>query len=1099
MNSFHKHWRHFSIFILLLAVVLISNHAPAQTTTTANDQTTQSAPSSDDSSDDASLEVLQFLPNGHAKKLSQIVVMFNQPMAALGDFDNVKGKPLALTPELKGSFRWLNQYTLAFIPKSPPTGSLNLKVGLAAGIKSLSGAELAESHEIEIFLPSFDVDSVDEPYDNYDPEAGTKPVWIVAFNQEPDLKSLNKKAFFVDTEDLKPPIKIPAVFTKLGEYYRDNTYSAVPKKPLPKNTAYNLVIEPGLVSLSGPETTQETISVVEAKTYEPLSVGLGGVNTEDGRNILPQPDNLFSIEFNNPVKTSQAIQYIESDPPIDAIELAKKKYAALEKSKNEQEKANPEKPETEFSDQNQANADQADADQADDEQELPSGDEYEDFDLDDVQHYLFFYPILKADTEYTITVKKGLPDIYGQTLEQDQTLSLETGQYSPSAYFDTENGILETGAQPLIPVNIVNLPQATVTGYALDVAQAISCLTDVGGGSYEYMYLDRVKVARTLQPFSKTLSVKTTTLTPPNGAVDGPYQMALNLKTLFGDSLTGHLLLLDVDSPSSEYGSFKMFQVSDIGLTAKLASQGGLAWTTDLTTGLGLEGVTVELYSVAGKLLFTARSDKEGLTTLPGALELTKIAQDLGLDPKTELNNSNAGVFIVAKYKDQTTLWNLAWDDGFEWWNVNLKDSIKMPFSADTSLGFVLSAQPIYKPTDEIRLKLIGRQAGGEQLLDLPAASTVKVLIVDPHTDVFYETNKEISSYGTTDLRFKLPDVPKLGYYSVFVSTDPNAQYGPDSENPYIYSNPSFTYYGGFQVENFRAPSFDLTFSDLPEESFNGDKISVAASAQYHFGAPVKGQPVNYSVGFSESYDFSIPGLTDFSLVNYMTEQLADGDYSDEYQEPYNSQFASGEGTLDEKGLFSFDFTIEPEARPRPRQVNISLGAVDVDSRNVSKFTSFLAHPAALYAGLKARSFFAQSGYAQSFDLVAASPDGALQPADVTLTLYRRNWTTVRRRGPGSTYLYSSQVADEKIEEIALKTSDAVAEFQFTPPKSGYYWVKAALKDSKGNDNEASVTFYALGDDSVGWLYSNDDSLTIVSDKPEYAAGDTAKILVQSP
>ncbi|MDR1487723.1 MAG: hypothetical protein LBT62_07030, partial [Deltaproteobacteria bacterium] len=166
---------------------------------------------------------------------------------------------------------------------------------------------------------------------------------------------------------------------------------------------------------------------------------------------------------------------------------------------------------------------------------------------------------------------------------------------------------------------------------------------------------------------------------------------------------------------------------------------------------------------------------------------------------------------------------------------------------------------------------------------------------------------------------------------------------------------------------------------------------------------------------------------------------------------------------------------------------------------NVSKFTSFLAHPAALYAGLKARSFFAQSGYAQSFDLVAASPDGALQATDVTLTLYRRNWTTVRRRGPGSTYLYNSQAADEKIEEIALKTSDAVTEFQFTPPKSGYYWIKAALKDSKGNSNESSVTFYALGDDSVGWEYSNDDSLTIVSDKPEYAPGDTAKILVQSP
>jgi uncharacterized protein YfaS (alpha-2-macroglobulin family) len=281
---------------------------------------------------------------------------------------------------------------------------------------------------------------------------------------------------------------------------------------------------------------------------------------------------------------------------------------------------------------------------------------------------------------------------------------------------------------------------------------------------------------------------------------------------------------------------------------------------------------------------------------------------------------------------------------------------------------------------------------------------------------------------------------------------------------------------------------------------FNGDKLRIEASAQYHYGAPVKGQPANYSVYSFADYDLEIPGLNGFSFINTMVDQQMESDYFyDEYYEPSDKILASGDKTLDDNGLFSFDFTIEPETSPRPRNLGITVRAYDVDSRVISKYAQILAHPASLYAALKPLSYFAAAGYPQSFDLAAASPDGVLHPTEVSLTLYRRNWTTVRKRGPGAVYLFSSKAFDEVIEEKVVNTQDSPVQFEFTPPKAGYYWVKASLKDPGGNLNESSVSFYTLGTEAVGWRYPNDDNLTIVADKNSYAPGDTAKILIQSP
>ncbi|MDR1313228.1 MAG: hypothetical protein LBQ12_05910, partial [Deltaproteobacteria bacterium] len=108
---------------------------------------------------DEPLAVLQFIPKGDVRSFTQAAVMFNQPMVALGAFDEADQNLLAVDPPLPGKVAWINQFTLAFVPEKPVLGSLSFTVKLSPDVKSLSGAGLPPgSYESSFTLPALGVE-----------------------------------------------------------------------------------------------------------------------------------------------------------------------------------------------------------------------------------------------------------------------------------------------------------------------------------------------------------------------------------------------------------------------------------------------------------------------------------------------------------------------------------------------------------------------------------------------------------------------------------------------------------------------------------------------------------------------------------------------------------------------------------------------------------------------------------------------------------------------------------------------------------------------------------------------------------------------------
>ena len=990
------------------------------------------------------LELLRFGPDGAVRRVSQVVAMFNQPMVALGDYFNVPKDALVTDPPLEGDRQWLNQYTLAFIPKTPLTGSLDFTATLdPEKLPALSGAKLTEAAAIRVILPDLAIAGAYQlgtaPKDE---DQALKPRWRVSFNQPPDPISFKGKAFFVYKDD-RGEHQVQAAYERpQGDEVTDYIFAAAQK--LPRNVPYSLVLEAGVKSLAGPKPGPR-LTAASGSTFGPLAVTL-----DNGQSQTVDPESGLYLHFSNPVDLTELIPLISIDNGFDLSGL--RAQFGLDKKEA---------------------ADQAEEKSPEDEVEV----------VDALQDYLYIFGDFKADTEYTLTISGAAKDVFGQQLDQDLALKFRTGEYETYLRLSEDYGLLETAALPKMRLWASNIAQAKIEGYALSPEKAIALLTAADFSPDYYGDLRQAESALAdLKPVTATLDV-------PGQAKNGRVGLTVDLKELFGDKLKNSFLYLrsawtvpseDSQEPPRDRHTFALLQVSDLGLAVKAGAAKSLIWVTDLVKGRSLSGVALDVRDQTGRVLWSGHSDEQGLATLPGTVELLR--QSVRSDPH---------LFVVARTKEQMALWSVNWNDGLEtWrWNIDYGDALNSEIDAE---NWLLNALPLYKPGETAKFKIIARHSGegGRLLLD-QASEVVTIEVRDSRDEVVVTDRAQVSSFGTISYELPISADASLGHWSVWLRR-PNLT--------------DFTYVGGFMVMTYRAPAFEIKITGQPEDAVSGQTAELNVAADYHFGAPVAGQPVQYSVSASPS-DYRLPGnFSDYSVISAFRPVGEDDDsgYDDTgygYTEP-SVTVASDETNLNEDGdlVIPLSLAPAPDQQPRPRTFSAYVTVTDVDQRPVSTNTSFLVHPASVYAGLAGDRFLAEAGRPFTVKAIVADHQGVLIPDhQFTATVYRRTWQNVRRKSAGSAYEYVSRVVDEKIQTLTETSGELPRELEFTPEKPGYYWVQAEVKDDQGRINQASYSFYISGSGPVGWQMGNDDRLTLVPDKKEYQPGETARIMVQSP
>ncbi|MBT1071106.1 carboxypeptidase regulatory-like domain-containing protein [Pelotalea chapellei] len=295
-----------------------------------------------------------------------------------------------------------------------------------------------------------------------------------------------------------------------------------------------------------------------------------------------------------------------------------------------------------------------------------------------------------------------------------------------------------------------------------------------------------------------------------------------------GSSLTRATVTLPL-LPSGAYvveaqaGSAKVrsaFQVTRLGLVAKVSPTSILLFASDLSTGKALSGVSAAAFPAEG----TGKESFLGVTGADGLISIPFAAGELR---------------VVGSSGENLAFLNVAAAD--------LKKKNELA-------GFLYTERPAYRPGQTVYFKGVLRKRVGDDYA-LPGVSSVQLKVTDSHEQTVLEREVPLTKTGALAGEFPLAADGALGEYTVTVRS---------GETEWRTT---------FDVLEYRKPEFEVKAAPARPYVLSGDPAEFTLVARTYTGGPVAAAPVKYSVYAQQSYrygegeeevDYAADGYADF-------------------------------------------------------------------------------------------------------------------------------------------------------------------------------------------------------------------------------------------
>ncbi|NJP07600.1 MAG: alpha-2-macroglobulin [Chloroflexaceae bacterium] len=657
---------------------------------------------------------------------------------------------------------------------------------------------------------------------------------------------------------------------------------------------------------------------------------------------------------------------------------------------------------------------------------------------------------VQPSTDYTVEIAPGIADPYGNTIDQAQTVAFTTAPQPPLApsldlVTPGSTATYRTDSPTRVGLRTTNVAQAALQLYRLDPTE---------------LTLEPWAWSDTLPASAVLVRSWDEMLNPPP---DTPTLRAVDLAQDGGSLEPGaYLLRLTPHNPAdTSYHQTHVLVVSDINLTLKSAEREALVWANDLASGTPRTGLALDMFDTQGHHLGSATTDAEGIARL--ALE--RIHYE--------------GIIAIAQSPFAAV--SADWNQGIGPWEL------PVPFSYDLPewTGHLYTDRPIYRPGQQVSFKGIIR-AEDDVYFTLPTTSDeIEVLIIAPDGSQIYQQTLSFNNNGTFADDLTLPADATLGQYTIQARLD------------------RATFTASFEVAAYRTPEFEVTVTPQVTETVRGLPTRVRVDAQYFFGAPVAGVPVDWQVqsqphhvalDWASQYRFS---AEDDPWRCYDCWWLPDASAE---------TILSGRGTTDSEGRLWIDLPAtlsHANGDPITDSVDLTIvaSATGRDNQVIRGDGSMVMHAADVYVGLALQQYVAIEGEQQSVDVLTVNRQGqrhANQP--VAITVLRYSWENryiAEQDGIGHwDWRETRTVVDQQ-----TLTTDSRGEsvFATTPSESGAYRIVARTQDDAGRPVRSSVFMWVAGEGYAPWRRDNNDTIALIADKTTYQPGETAEILIPSP
>ena len=950
---------------------------------------------------DVPLQVLQKTPFGETNSVEhmEITATFSQPMVPLSSNDQMATLcPISINPPVEGRCRWRGTNTLVFEPAQPLLPDHHYTVTIPSGTASkVSGVALDKdvTWEFNTLRPQI---QYSWPEDNAHWVAlDSHP--LVRFTLDISLAEIlpyiELQEF--DLDSTENPVILPFSLRAPTADELKKTWGAtaanmaviVPESPLKKDHAYEIHFKKGLPSKGG-EVGLPSDRRIRFETWYTFKLKEKSPDID----CLWHEDLYPRFSLSNSVSVSQFGENMTVTPAVQLNLPERGRWFGSEDASQRQVT----------------------------------------FDLNEADWAIH--------RTYTVTLKAGLTDIFGNKLGQDETFSFTTGGYCPSLDMHSGFGVLESYLKHRHPVDVLNIKAIGLSVRTLPLEKAVPFL----------------KAMETRQEDTAMDEDAHMDWTPPNYIEDHRLHSYIDLDKSLGEPASGFVAsVLEWDHPVTA-----MDDITPLGLTFKTAPDAILAWTSFLRTGQPAPETSLQIRDTNNKVLWKGLTDKDGFAELPGW-------KSLGITSWPEYQSPE--LFLLAKHKDGDAIISSYQRGGIEPWRFNIyNDSGR---ESDRTQGFLFTERGVYRPGEKVYFKAIFRTLGVDDWNILPDHPW-QVQLNDARGQQVLNKAVTAGSGSSFDLSYEIPSEAPTGswFFSVVDSNDKRISFGQS-----------------FRVEDIKPASFEVKTHPLKDSYLAGDAYQSSLEGWYLFGAPMASSeatwqlmlnPASYQPPNCDDYDFS-PGW---------------------WNREVNPSFvaASGSVTLDDKGQALLSSQLDASKMNGPYSADLEASIMSPDRQRIFGRSSVIVHRANLYLGLKSMGYFCEKGKTWRADMISTRPDGTkVGNIQVHAKITRRQWMSVQKAGLGGRLEWVSEQKDSVAKEFDVTTTAGPYPLSFTPSETGDYFLSVSAKDEKGRPAETTVEFYVGGEGEAYWEQKDDDIIELLPDKKSYKPGDTAKILVKSP
>ncbi|QLY25246.1 Ig-like domain-containing protein [Bdellovibrio sp. KM01] len=716
--------------------------------------------------------------------------------------------------------------------------------------------------------------------------------------------------------------------------------------------------------------------------------------------------------------------------------------------------------------------------------------------------YLTFKGPFPEKSQFKVIIPKTIKDEIGRSLANQNKfpLSVETDEYTPLIKFQGAFGLLESKADPAIPVSVRNIEKNIETqqvsyesnSLAFNSGSKISEILE-WYRKVERKYDNSTEQSARLIPESSGNKIL---MPKPNGErefelIGIPFKKpgfyVVELKSVrLGNSLMGGNMPMYVSSSAL---------VTDMAVHLKKGRESSLVWVTQLSTAKPVADADVTLVNNMGREFAKGKTDKNGLLRLGDVSfpceKRTSWVQGSEWDSCT--------TYVFAKKDGDVSFVSSSWNKGIEGYRFNVPgDGITGTWGPAT-IHSVLDRMAAQRG-ESINMKHIIREYhmnGFSKLSD--AALPKRVLIVHEGSRKTYTLPLTYDkSTGAALNKFAIPRNATLGRYDIYISNTEAPKEAKDDDTDMRDWTAKST--GHFIVSEYRLPLMKASIKIQGEPLIRPTEVKADLSASYLSGGPAKDLKVKLRTSIQPGFfQPQVSGASDFT---FFSEPVKTGVIDYEKRETQEDAFIKVQDfTLQSDGGLLAKVTGLPQIK-RIQDLHMEMEYSDPNGEVKTASAHVPMFPSELVVGLRAESWTADPGKVSAMGVITGNTGKPLSKRSYTVEAFKSDYITHRKRLVGGFYSYDSKIENSSLGKVCDGKSDENGRFKCEPKglPAGNIILQAKVTDEKGHATYATaeMTVFKSGSDNW-WTPSDSDRIDIIPERISYEPGEKAKLVVQSP